>query len=125
MWNYRLCKKTHRTAVKDPEEIICVSYEIHEAFYNKDGGIWAVTEEPVTVGAYIELVEESEAEKLTELGLTLDQMRIALHKGIIDLDTFEFADHDSEDDEDFDDDDEFLATDDEFIELNTEDPKDN
>lgn len=115
MWNYRLCKNTYRTSATNPEEITCVSYEIHETYYNNNGDIWAVNEEPVTVGAYIDLPsEETEAEKLIELGLTLDQMRVALHKGIIDLDTFEFANHDNEDD------------DGEFIELDAEeDSEDN
>lgn len=94
MWNYRLCKKTHRTETEITGEITCVSYEIHEAYYNDDGGIWAVTEDAVTVGAYMDQLDETEEEKLTELAQTLDWMRLALAKGIIDLDTYVFADQD-------------------------------
>lgn len=97
MWNYRLCKKTHRTDENDPDKIICVSYEIHEAYYNDDGEIWAVTEDAVTVGAYMEYIDrldETEEEKLVELAQTLGWMQLALAKGIIDLDTYVFADQD-------------------------------
>lgn len=121
MWNYRLCKKTHRTDEKTPDKITCITYEIHEAYYNSDNEIWAVTEGPVTVGAYIDPdFTETEAEKLVELGLTVDNMRVALHMGIIDLDTFKFAEQDAGEDKDGDE-----YEDDEFIELDMEDPTDN
>lgn len=114
MWNYRLCKKTHRGDTNDPNKVTCVSYEIHEAYYNKDGSVWAITEDPVTVGSYLEFMEEIdeiEAEKLAELGKTLDWMRLALDKEIIDLDTYVFAQPDDGDDEEDEDDDEFIESD--------------
>jgi hypothetical protein len=121
MWNYRICKKTYRTGGTEanPTESTCVSYEIHEAYYNENGGIWAVTEEPVTLGAYIDLGDETEAEKIAELHKTLDWMRLALAKGVIDLDTYVFAEQDPADEETLKELDEILAGD-EFIELNIE-----
>lgn len=134
MWNYRLCKKTHRTNTTKPEEITCVSYEIHEAYYNDDGGLWAVTESPVTIGAYLEPEDGgSEEDMLAEVKGTVGRMNMALYKGVIDLDTVKFVDCDADDDGDFveglvdvDEDGEYLVTDDEFIELDIEeDSEDN
>ena len=79
-WNYRLCKSVYKGA--DYEE---VTYDIREAYYNKDGGIWAITDNAVgIVGEDIDSVKQS-----------LTWMQLALEKEVIDLDTFVFAKADS------------------------------
>lgn len=40
-WNYRIVKKTNEYGEY---------YAIHEAFYNNDGSLWAVTEDGVDIG---------------------------------------------------------------------------
>ena len=84
MWNYRLCKQTYRS-----ESFEEVAYEIREAYYNKDGGIWAVTENAA----------RPFGESPGELTTVLDRMKTALDKEIIDLDTFVFARQDIEKDD--------------------------
>jgi len=79
-WNYRVCKITYNQGT-DYEE---VSYEIREAYYNKDGGIWAVTENPKGIAA------DSEESILT----SLEWMKQAVERPVLDLDTFVFADSD-------------------------------
>ena len=74
-WNYRLCKKTHKYDTY--EEVL---FSIHEAYYNKAGGIWAITEESVNVyGDSIDDVKQA-----------LSWMNLALSKETIDLDTLVF-----------------------------------
>ena len=75
-WNFRICKNTNRGP--DYEE---VSYQIREAYYNEDGGIWAVTED--AKGVYGEDIEDVKD--------CLAKMQLSLNKEIIDLDTFVFA----------------------------------
>ena len=51
MWNNRIIKhKKNKT----------VWYSVHEVFYNKDGGIYAHTEDPITI------VGETEAEAVEQ-----------------------------------------------------------
>ena len=81
-WNYRVCKETKEDAI---------SYGIHEAYYNTNDEIWAVTEDAISVYSSIVLEDQSEEECLTEMKLIIDQMREALEKPVIDLDTIKFA----------------------------------
>ena len=76
-WNYRLCKQTYKDTVGHDE----LFYEIREAYYNKDGGIWAVTENAKGVCG----------DTPADIKQCLEWMQIALQKDIIDLDTFIFA----------------------------------
>ena len=75
-WNYRLCKETYKDG--DFEE---VGYQIKEAYYNKEGGIWAVTENGASI--YGESVEEARE--------VLQKMQSAFEKEVLDLDGFVFA----------------------------------
>lgn len=88
-WNYRLCKTTYNKG----EEYEEVGYEIREAYYNKDGGIWAVTEE--AKGVYSD-------EGIDGVKQVLEWMKLALDKDIIDLDTFVFAKADFDKDDGID-----------------------
>ena len=86
MWDYRLCRKTH----DDGHGGKIVSYGIHEAFYNEDGSLWAVTENEVTVG-FVELdIDDGNAAKSAKW--IFDKMNLALTKPVLDLDTIEFSD---------------------------------
>ena len=77
-WNYRLCKSTYKGA--DYEE---VSFTIREVYYNKDGTIWAVTENGTSpFGENVEEVKD-----------VLAKMSSAFEKEIIDIDTLIFAKH--------------------------------
>ena len=80
-WNYRLCKSTYKG--DGYEE---VSYVIHEVYYNKDGSIWAVTENGASV--YGESVGEAKE--------VMDKMLRAFEKDVIDLDTIVFAERTSD-----------------------------
>ncbi len=84
-WNYRLCKQTYRGDGYEED-----SYEIREAYYNKDGSIWAVTEN--AKGVYGDTIESAKE--------CITWMQQAFEKEIIDLDTFVFAKADFEDNED-------------------------
>ena len=81
-WNYRLCKETYRKDCADEE----VGYSIREAYYNKNGGIWAITEH--AIGVYGESVDD--------IKRCLEWMQSALEKEIIDLDVFVFEKADSD-----------------------------
>lgn len=79
-WNYRLCKQTYKNDIGYDE----VFYEIKEAYYNKNGEIWAVTERAQSV--YSETIDGVKQ--------CLEWMQVALQKDIVDLDTFVFAKQD-------------------------------
>lgn len=80
-WNYRLCKSTFKG--NGYEE---VSFVIHEVYYNKDGSIWAVTENGASV--YGESVGEAKE--------VVDKMLGAFERDVIDLDTLVFAERKSD-----------------------------
>ena len=71
-WNYRVCKSVWK---EDGYEE--VNFEIHEVYYNKDGSIWAVSSNGIA----------AHAENVKSLGWTLNKMKEALKKEVIDLDT--------------------------------------
>jgi len=75
-WNYRVCKSVYKD--DGYEE---VNFEIHEAHYNPDGSIWAITKNAVSV----------HSETLHGIEDVLSMMKDALQKDVIDLDTFVFA----------------------------------
>ena len=83
-WNYRLCKSTYKD--NDYDE---VSYEIKEAYYNKAGQVWAVTEN--RAGVFGETVEEAKR--------CLEMMKRAFEEDVLDMDTFVFAKADFEEGE--------------------------
>jgi hypothetical protein len=49
MWNYRLVRKKTIWKDKDGKERINYGYGIHEAFYDKNGKVTAITEDPVEI----------------------------------------------------------------------------
>ena len=112
-WNYRLCRITYNKG----EEYEEVGYEIREAYYNKDGSIWAVTEEAKEVYS---------DEGVAGIRQVLEWMTLALDKEIIDLDTFKFAtaDFDKDGNADLDDPDFEEAFAQELANLEHEDKKD-
>lgn len=76
-WNYRVCKET-KEAGSGPVDI----YSIREVYYNKEGKIYAYSENPIA--PYGESPEELEAD--------LELMLRARTRPILDLAEVEFAD---------------------------------
>jgi len=70
-WNHRVVRWNHKDA-KPP----CVTYGIHEAFYDDKGRVWGVTERPVEV----------DGDSLEDLKVGLKWMSSALKKPILDYD---------------------------------------
>ena len=81
MWNYRICKRT------DPKTQ-SIYYAIHEAFYNKDGSIFALSQDPI----------EPMGETVNELTSDLNYMMLALSKEVLDYDNMKYAKPDWEKD---------------------------
>jgi hypothetical protein len=92
-WNYRLCRS------KAPNAAV-YTYGIHEAYYNSDGTIWAVTEDAVSVG--FDEFEPTDNEAAENMKKTLRWMSEALDKPMLDLDNFVFAPHAGSENEDID-----------------------
>jgi hypothetical protein len=91
MWNYRLCKQTTKTSNTG----VIVSYGIHEVYYNEDGTIWGVTENPTTIG-FDEFEIKDSGVVFEYASDTLKKIQLALTKPILDLDTIEYVEqHDS------------------------------
>jgi hypothetical protein len=77
-WNYRIVKQTYCKGEESEETL----YEMREAYYNKDGSIWAITENPVTI------TSEEGVENIKQV---LEWMSLALTKDVIDADTYVFS----------------------------------
>lgn len=75
-WNYRVCKRTYRD-----EKYEETTYAIHEAYYNKNGEIYAITENGVSIIG----------EDVEDLGLAYERMGKAFEKDIIDMDNIVYA----------------------------------
>lgn len=74
-WNYRLVKRH----TKNPQNLggnEYVTYAIHEAFYDEDGKVWSITENPTDLSA----------EHLNELMISWDMMTEAFSQPILDWD---------------------------------------
>ena len=92
-WNYRICKETHPYELTNGTKGETVVFGIHEAFYNKDGEIWAVTNEPKVLASTLTPVDcESEAECVESIRDQLKLMALALDNPVVDLDTIVYAD---------------------------------
>jgi hypothetical protein len=89
-WNYRICRKK-------AENADVYNYGIHEAYYNKDGSIWAVTDNAVSVG-FDEFEKADDVAAIESMTRTLEWMKLALNKSIIDLDIFVFTSHSGDND---------------------------
>lgn len=75
MWNYRLVKKH----TKNPQSLggnEYYTYAIHEAYYDDDGKVWGVTEEPVRLSA----------DHLSELMIEWNMLVEAFGQPILDYD---------------------------------------
>jgi len=48
-WNHRVVRKVHKWTGKSGEKYEEVTYGIHEAFYDDNGKVFAITQEPVEV----------------------------------------------------------------------------
>ena len=79
-WNFRYCKKTNEYAPGEVE----VTYEIHEVYYNSDGDVCGITEQPCTMYG----------ESKEELVSLIARFNEALDKEPLDIDTLKYADWD-------------------------------
>jgi len=86
-WNNRVCKETKGDTV---------TYEIREVYYNDDGEIWAVTQEPVGVHSAVWDIGFPEDFFLNEMKETIRRLDKAMTQPIIDLDTIIFASNDDD-----------------------------
>jgi hypothetical protein len=77
MWNYRVVRKRHiRADPKNNKEKVDYTYAIHEAFYDDDGYVGAVTQDPV----------EPFGENIEELRHSWVMMAEAFGRPILDYD---------------------------------------
>jgi hypothetical protein len=81
-WNYRFCRRKNENS----EEYL---YGIHEAYCNSDGSIWAITENAVS--PFFSEYEVDDEAALNSMAKTLEWMKLALTKPMIDLDTFVYT----------------------------------
>ena len=92
-WNHRVCKKTYKGDYNtvgssgNKDHWSNVVYGIHEVYYNENGDIWGITDEPITVMSDKFEHDMSENDCVGELRLSLEWMLKALDKPVIDLDT--------------------------------------
>lgn len=82
-WDYRLVKELFVCIVGD-KEVSKYELSIREAYYNKEGKVHSITENPVTV---------TSTEGMEDVESTLKLMISAASKPVIDLDTFVFAEY--------------------------------
>ncbi len=75
MWNYRLVKTK-------PGEYTRIG--IHEVYYDKENKPCAFTAEPIELYTYLELESSKAVDELKE---TLEAMRLALDKSVLDAET--------------------------------------
>lgn len=69
-WNHRIVRRNYSGDVM---------YEIHEVYYDKDGKVSGLTQEPISI------MEES----LEDLKKTIERLQNCLEKSIIDYETNE------------------------------------
>lgn len=92
-WSNRLCKRTVKTS-----HGTSILYGIHEAFYNSQKEICTVTTEPITIDVE-QWDEATEEECVKSLKETIERIKHALDKPIIDLDNITYVKFDGEDEE--------------------------
>jgi len=74
-WNHRVVRRTYPNTHMDDS----ILYEIHEVYYNEDGTIGSITEEPISI------IEES----VEDLKSTIERLTKCLTTPIIDYDTLQ------------------------------------
>lgn len=75
-WNYRAVKTTYKTDTGDGEPFVEVMVNIHEVYYNDDGFVDGMTENPVSFGG----------ETLDELKSIINRVQESLEKPVLDGD---------------------------------------
>ena len=94
-WNYRVVKTSTHTHLGT-----IVAYEIREVYYNKSGGVVAISEVAAPVYSDLEPDDfesgKNESDALNVLEQELHRFKQAIEKPIVDLDTLEFAEDDGE-----------------------------
>lgn len=93
-WNHRVCKSTASGQYAHGETWESITYGIHEVYYNSNGDIYAITEEPTRILTDKYDEECTEADCIGALEDSLVRMQKCLSKPIIDLSTIKFAEPD-------------------------------
>lgn len=75
-WNYRAVKTTYTTDIDEGETVEEVVVTIHEVYYDDNGFVNAMTENPVSFGG----------ETLSELKDIIDRVQSSLEKPVLDGD---------------------------------------
>ena len=89
-WNHRLCKETTVYNYGDGPEHTSVLYDIREVYYNDSGGVVGITENGMVPSGCVEDEDDTVADAIGEVKITLERMMLALNKPTIDLDTIEY-----------------------------------
>lgn len=85
-WNYRIVKRMHKYTIGTVEREHC-TYGIHEAYYDDNGEVDAITENPKDIQSTLELWDcETEEECLASLKDQLTKMQLAFAKPVLDYD---------------------------------------
>ena len=74
-WNHRVVRRTYHNTHMDDS----ILYEIHEVYYDSDGTIGSITQEPISI------MEES----VNDLRKTVERLTKCLESPIIDYDTLQ------------------------------------
>jgi|NOAtaT_7_FD_contig_31_7940060_length_445_multi_2_in_0_out_0_1 hypothetical protein len=74
-WNHRVVRRTYHNTHMDDSML----YEIHEVYYNADGTVDGITEEPIRI----------REETIDDLRKTVERLTQCLTKPIIDYDTLQ------------------------------------
>lgn len=74
-WNHRVVRRTYPNTHMDDS----ILYEIHEVYYNSDGSINGITEEPIKI----------REETVDDLRKTVERLTKCLESPIIDYDTLQ------------------------------------
>jgi len=72
-WNHRIVRKFYKHVHRDDTML----FQIHEVFYNPDGSVMSITEEPTRI------MEES----VEDLQKTLERLQECLKHPVLDYDT--------------------------------------
>lgn len=77
IWNHRVIKIIHNKGTSYEDTLFC----IREVFYNSDGNIWLISDNDSPVFG----------NSIFDINETLDRMKLALEKDVIDLDEVVFC----------------------------------
>ena len=85
-WNYRIVKRLHKHTVGTEIHEYC-TYGMHEAYYDEDGKVTTITENPKDIQSTLEPWDcETEEDCLKSMQDQLAKMQLAFSKPVLDYD---------------------------------------